>query len=386
MFPPCLPAGGSVGFSRSSRLFCSILGISACLALGSTAAPVLIHRYSFNTAGVAEDTATGGTRGGAPELLHGTIVGAATVSGGSLRTNGETNGRAYVALPAGVTATLNGSFTIQHFATPDAGSPAYSTLSAFTRLGDDNHDGSQANLLVSQPVRAQTGNPSAFGFRQAGVNGGNELLLTGASGDAGGTMHTFTTTYDAETGTARYYRDGVLAATSATGALSGFDLSQLTHIGINGRAAWPDPSLKGSTQEFRIYRGALDQTQITATVANADLTPAQFEAAGIDVPGGAPALTDRTVVQSNRWHPSEILAWSPATDPLAPYNRSVVPLAPRFTAPKASDNAALNALWNVNPHARPEEGRVQAVTTFNTIPAGMPNGFRTTRLYAPSMW
>lgn len=386
MFPPRLPAGGSVGFSRRHRVACSVLGLSACLVLASTAAPVLIHRYSFNTAGVAEDSATGGTRGGAPELLHGTIVGAATVSGGSLRTNGETNGRAYVALPSGVTATLTGSFTIQHFATPDASSPSYSTLSAFTRLGDDNHDGSQANLLVSQPVRGQTGNPSAFGYRQAGVNGGNELLMTGASGDAGGTMHTFTTTFDAETGTARYYRDGVLANTTAVGALTGFNLSLLTHIGINGRAAWPDPSLKGSTQEFRIYRGALDQAQVTATVGNADLTPAQFEDAGIDVPGGAPALTDRTVVQSNRWHPSEILAWSSATDPLAPYNRSVVPLATRFTAPKATDNAALNALWNVNTHARPEEGRVQAITTFNTIPAGMPNGFRTTRLYAPSMW
>lgn len=379
-------AGRSVVFSCRSRLLGSILGILSCLPLATTAAPVLIHRYSFNTAGAAEDTATGGTRGGAPELLHGTIVGAATVSSGSLRTNGEANGKAYVALPAGVTAPLDGSFTIQHFATPDAGSPVHSTLSAFTRLGDDNHDGSQANLLVSQPVRGQAGGPSAVGLRQAGVNGGTEVVLTGNSGDAGGTMHTFTTTFDAETGTARYYRDGVLSNTTATGALSGFNLSLLTHIGINGRAAWPDPSLKGSTQEFRVYRGVLNQTQVTATVANPDLTPAQFEAAGIDVPGGAPALVDRTVVQSNRWHPSEILAWSSATDPLAPYNRSVVPVAPRFSAPKATDNAALNALWNVNPHARPEEGRVQAVTTFNTIPAGMPNGFRTTRLYAPSMW
>lgn len=29
---------------------------------------------------------------------------------------------------------------------------------------------------------------------------------------------------------------------------------------------------------------------------------------------------------------------------------------------------------------------MQAVTTFNTIPAGAPNGWRTTRLYAPSIW
>ena len=92
------------------------------------------------------------------------------------------------------------------------------------------------------------------------------------------------------------------------------------------------------------------------------------------------------VPQSGRWHPSEILSWSPDSDPAAPYNRSVVPLATRFTAPKAKENAALNALWNVNSHARPGEGKVQAVTTFNTIPAGAPNGWRTTRLYAPGIW
>lgn len=102
--------------------------------------------------------------------------------------------------------------------------------------------------------------------------------------------------------------------------------------------------------------------------------------------GGAGRAQYEAVPQSGRWHPAEILNWSPATDPDAPYNRGTVPLANRFTAPTAAENAALNALWNVNPHARPGEARVQAVTTFNTIPAGAPNGWRTTRLYAPSIW
>ncbi|HVJ46339.1 MAG TPA: hypothetical protein VM511_08135, partial [Luteolibacter sp.] len=87
-----------------------------------------------------------------------------------------------------------------------------------------------------------------------------------------------------------------------------------------------------------------------------------------------------------QWHPPEILNWSPATDPNAPYNRSVVPLATRFTAPTAEANPALNALWNVNPHARPDEARVQVITTFNTIPVASPSGFRTVRLCAPNMW
>ncbi len=87
-----------------------------------------------------------------------------------------------------------------------------------------------------------------------------------------------------------------------------------------------------------------------------------------------------------QWHPKEILNWNPATDPNAPYNRSVVPLATRFTAPKASENAALNALWNVNQHARPGEARLQSITTFNTVPVASPSGFRTYKLCAPSMW
>ncbi|WAC18300.1 fibronectin type III domain-containing protein [Luteolibacter sp. SL250] len=87
-----------------------------------------------------------------------------------------------------------------------------------------------------------------------------------------------------------------------------------------------------------------------------------------------------------QWNPTEILNWSPETDPNAPYNRSVVPLAARFTAPRVSENPALNSLWNVNPHARPGEARVQSITTFNTIPVASPSGFRTYRLFAPSMW
>ncbi|MCW1913489.1 fibronectin type III domain-containing protein [Luteolibacter sp. GHJ8] len=101
---------------------------------------------------------------------------------------------------------------------------------------------------------------------------------------------------------------------------------------------------------------------------------------------GSASAQYEAVPQSRRWHPAEILTWSPATDPFAPYNRGTVPLANRFTPPTAAVNPALNALWNVNSHARPGEARVQAVTTFNTIPSGSPNGWRSTRLYAPSIW
>jgi endo-beta-N-acetylglucosaminidase D len=84
--------------------------------------------------------------------------------------------------------------------------------------------------------------------------------------------------------------------------------------------------------------------------------------------------------------PLEILSWSPSTDPDAPRNRSSVPLAQRFTTPSVAENPGLSALWNINPNARPGEAKVQAVTTFNTVPAAGTHGWRTTYLYAPTIW
>jgi len=51
------------------------------------------------------------------------------------------------------------------------------------------------------------------------------------------------------------------------------------------------------------------------------------------------------------WYPSTILTWDPASDPDAPFNRSNVPLAPRFQNPD----------FNVNAHAHPDEARISAL-------------------------
>ncbi|MDB6077117.1 MAG: glycoside hydrolase, family 85 [Akkermansiaceae bacterium] len=85
------------------------------------------------------------------------------------------------------------------------------------------------------------------------------------------------------------------------------------------------------------------------------------------------------------WSPASILAWDPATDPVAPFNVSQVPLAARISPPKASENAALSTLLNVNPYARPKEGKVEALISWNSIPAAA-QGWRSTRVYAPTTW
>ncbi len=61
------------------------------------------------------------------------------------------------------------------------------------------------------------------------------------------------------------------------------------------------------------------------------------------------------------WFPNELLSWSPALDPDAPFNRSNVPLRGRFRNPATQ----------VNGNARPDEALVTAVsimypsTSFN---------------------
>ncbi len=83
------------------------------------------------------------------------------------------------------------------------------------------------------------------------------------------------------------------------------------------------------------------------------------------------------------WTPTSILTWDPATDPDAPYNRSLVPLATRFAPPTVAQNPALNAALNINSHARTKEGRVLPLIAFDSTPS---QGSASSRFYAPTAW
>jgi autotransporter-associated beta strand protein len=83
------------------------------------------------------------------------------------------------------------------------------------------------------------------------------------------------------------------------------------------------------------------------------------------------------------WSPTSILTWNPAADPDAPYNRSLVPLASRFAPPTVAQNPALNAAWNINSHARSQEGRVLPLIAFDSTPS---QGTASSRFYAPTTW
>jgi len=226
--------------------------------LAASANAQLLHRYDFNSANDTVGTA------------NGTLLNGATLSGGALVTdggNGATNGvwggtAQMMTLPSTAVSGITGAFTIEDWFHCSTGWPKYDGMYAFS-------DGSQNNYLLAAPVRGYSPWPSGVGF----VGGGGltrsqlstwDIVLQGIYLDTPG-MHQTVLTYDGTTFS--YYVDGQLAnfnSYAATATDPGFNLSSLTDIGINGGSPYNDPSLTGSTYDFRIYGQSLTPDQVAA--------------------------------------------------------------------------------------------------------------------------
>ena len=76
------------------------------------------------------------------------------------------------------------------------------------------------------------------------------------------------------------------------------------------------------------------------------------------------------------WFPNDLLAWTPDSDPDAPFNRSNTPLAIRFSNPDL----------NVNAHARPNEARVMALSAFGPTSRNPSQGSLSINYYAVNYW
>jgi len=76
------------------------------------------------------------------------------------------------------------------------------------------------------------------------------------------------------------------------------------------------------------------------------------------------------------WFPDTLLAWDPATDPDAPYNRAGIPLGARFSDPA----------FNVNPHAQADQGRVTALVAFAPTSFNPSQGTAAMSYYALNYW
>ena len=232
------------------------LAAASIAAASLTSAPAaLVHRYEFN-----------GDTNDSVGSSHGTLVGTASVTGGALVTNGgngAVNGTfsgtgPRMTVDASAVAGITGSFTIETWFTCSTGWPKFDTIYAFS-------DGTTGNYLLGAPVRGYSPWPSGVAIKGAGgVGDGNfDQAVTGIYLD-NNALHQTVLTYDGTTFT--YYIDGVLASGfgPATAVDPGFNLSTLTSIGVNGGSPWGDPSLTGSTSDFRIYNHALTETQVAS--------------------------------------------------------------------------------------------------------------------------
>jgi endo-beta-N-acetylglucosaminidase D len=76
------------------------------------------------------------------------------------------------------------------------------------------------------------------------------------------------------------------------------------------------------------------------------------------------------------WYPATLLTWDPASDPDVPFNRSHVPLAPRFADPALA----------VNPHARGDEARISSLVAFAPTSGNPSQGSPTMDYYALNYW
>jgi uncharacterized protein len=248
------------------------------IGISTPCGAALVHRYDFTT---NADDSVGSA--------HGTLVGGASISGGALVTNGgngSVNGTwsgsgPRVTLSASAVAGITGSFTIETWFTCTTGWPKFDTLYAFSDATVDNY-------LLASPVRGNAPWPSGVAVRGAGgVGDGNwDQVVSGIYLDTPG-IHQAVLTYD---GTSfRYYVDGVAAEYDVLPSVvvnPGFNLSTLTSIGINGGSPWNDPSLTGSTYDFRIYTSALSASQVASIYSlGSDATNESINALVIPEPG-----------------------------------------------------------------------------------------------------
>ncbi|WP_170156095.1 endo-beta-N-acetylglucosaminidase [Umezawaea tangerina] len=75
------------------------------------------------------------------------------------------------------------------------------------------------------------------------------------------------------------------------------------------------------------------------------------------------------------WHPNTLLAWDPATDPDARFNRASVPLAPRAVPARPA-----------NAHAHPGEAKVQPLVAYAPTSGNPAQGALEINYYATNYW
>ena len=206
----------------------------------------------------------------------------------------------------------------------------------------------------------------------------NDLLVTTTAATSGGfgLRYSINGTIQVYMGGQIYLRQGgartvstgvsvVLAVNydAATGNVTLWDSlngSEVSWTVSRGNFVGGDLTLGGGTNNIRFISGSVGEVQLYAQ----KLSAADFASARnlmtLKWVGLAPAIP--VVPEKPAWTINQLLNWSPATDPDAPFNVSTVPLHNRFTVP-----AALKA----NDNSRGGQGGIMALDThFGDRPQG----------------
>jgi hypothetical protein len=250
---------------RATTWVCAALTLVGIALASASAQAAIVHRWSFNTAGMAEDSV-----GPADGILHNGAV----VAGGQLALTNAVMAP-YMQMPSsgpgGININTFTNVTVTSWYTGPAVDPGgFRTLVALgkkvTQPGGEQHgavvvgEGLGADYLFMQPWRG--GGPvgaskgaitdSHFGGEIGGV--GDERL------DGLEHCYTLTVTKTATGADVRYFIDGVQQGATAAAT---FDLSALSNeLAYVGRALYNDPALIGSVNEVRIYNEALSPANV----------------------------------------------------------------------------------------------------------------------------
>jgi hypothetical protein len=235
------------------------------------AGATLIHRYSFATD--ASDSVGG---------ANGTLNGDATIANGQLVLSG--NQGSSVILPSGILSGLN-EVTIETWVTFPSAINAYANLCAFgysdtTPL--DTYIGDGGNYITFSPHTGPGTAQANFGQGLPGFNGERDAILPAVFDNM--TNLQITIVYHPMAGYEAFYTNGVLCASTSmfnilidpvayrdpaftNTSILAYTLGADTTNFIGQSLYTGDPGLLANIKEFRIYNGALTQSQIAADYA-----------------------------------------------------------------------------------------------------------------------
>jgi hypothetical protein len=221
--------------------------------LGSRAF-TLTHRWSFND-GTANDSVGG---------ANGTLVGTASVAGGTLVLPGGANGTAYLQLPAGIVSSMtNCTWEVWCKRTAVAG---WGRIFDFgSNSGGTNATGTGQTYVFLTPDSAGGAAPPRFAFT-TNSNGAENPVLTATAQVTDGTTNVYTVVFDFTKNFSALYTNGTQTATGTTPLpLSGL----LDYNNWMGRSQWAaDPDLNGTIDEFRMWEGRLLPGELAQSVTN----------------------------------------------------------------------------------------------------------------------